>query len=400
MPAKMYYDQDADLVAAQGEDDRGDRLRQPGPCPGAEPPRFGLRRCDRPAAGLGRITIWPCATASSPSRPPKPPRPATWSTSCCPTRCRAISTPATSSRTSAPATCLLCSHGFNIHFGQVVPPEGVDSALVAPKGPGHLVRSEFVKGGGVPCLIATGDNCSPGGKALALAYAKGIGGTRARRLADDVRRGDRDRPVRRAGRPLRRRQRPGEDGLRDPDRGRLPARERLFRVPARAQADRRPDVSGRPQLHARTASPTRPSTATTPAARASSTRRPAPRCRRSSRRSSPASSPASGSSRTAPIAPSSTRPSASSASTPSSRSARGSAASCPGSTPRRSDQKRPVPTKWAGPGLVSRLHPSSGLPEDFDGRRYSSEVRPQNAWAGNGRGTEPPPTTADLAFLL
>src|SRR5437762_5381619 len=74
---------------------------------------------------------------------------------------------------------LLCSHGFNIHFGQVVPPEGVDCALVAPKGPGHLVRSEFVKGGGVPCLIATTEACSPAGKALALAYAKGIGGTRA-----------------------------------------------------------------------------------------------------------------------------------------------------------------------------------------------------------------------------
>ncbi|MFO0907695.1 MAG: ketol-acid reductoisomerase [Isosphaeraceae bacterium] len=54
-----------------------------------------------------------------------------------------------------PGNLLLCSHGFNIHFGQVVPPEGVDCALVAPKGPGHLVRSEFVKGGGVPCLIAT-----------------------------------------------------------------------------------------------------------------------------------------------------------------------------------------------------------------------------------------------------
>ena len=58
------------------------------------------------------------------------------------------------------------------------PAPGVDSALVAPKGPGHLVRSEYVKGGGVPCLIATGDGCTPQGKALALAYAKGIGGTR------------------------------------------------------------------------------------------------------------------------------------------------------------------------------------------------------------------------------
>jgi len=78
-----------------------------------------------------------------------------------------------------PGNLLLCSHGFNIHFNQVVPPDGVDSALIAPKGPGHLVRSEFVKGGAVPCLIAPSDNCSPQGKALALAYAKGIGGTRA-----------------------------------------------------------------------------------------------------------------------------------------------------------------------------------------------------------------------------
>ena len=77
-----------------------------------------------------------------------------------------------------PGDLLLCSHGFNIHFGQVVPPQGVDSALIAPKGPGHLVRSEYVRGGGVPCLMASGDGCSPEGKALALAYAKGIGGTR------------------------------------------------------------------------------------------------------------------------------------------------------------------------------------------------------------------------------
>jgi ketol-acid reductoisomerase len=73
---------------------------------------------------------------------------------------------------------LMCSHGFNIHFGQVIPPEGVDSALVAPKGPGHLVRSEYVKGAGVPCLIALGKGASDQSRRLALAYAKGIGGTR------------------------------------------------------------------------------------------------------------------------------------------------------------------------------------------------------------------------------
>ena len=77
-----------------------------------------------------------------------------------------------------PGNLLLVSHGFNVHFGQVVAPKGVNSALVAPKGPGHLVRSEFVKGGGVPCLIAFGDECSEAGKGVALAYAKGIGGTR------------------------------------------------------------------------------------------------------------------------------------------------------------------------------------------------------------------------------
>ena len=77
-----------------------------------------------------------------------------------------------------PGDLLLCSHGFNIHFGQVVPPQGVDAALVAPKGPGHLVRSEFKRGGGVPCLIAYGATASEQSKRVALAYAKGIGGTR------------------------------------------------------------------------------------------------------------------------------------------------------------------------------------------------------------------------------
>jgi ketol-acid reductoisomerase len=77
-----------------------------------------------------------------------------------------------------PGNLLMCSHGFNIHFGQVVPPQGVDAALVAPKGPGHLVRSEYVKGGGVPSLIAMYPGSSDSSKQLALAYAKGIGGTR------------------------------------------------------------------------------------------------------------------------------------------------------------------------------------------------------------------------------
>ncbi|MDI6736172.1 MAG: ketol-acid reductoisomerase [bacterium] len=71
------------------------------------------------------------------------------------------------------------SHGFNIHFGQIVPPKEVDVIMVAPKGPGRLVRQVFVQGGGVPNLIAVYQDASGAAKQLGLAYAKGIGGTRA-----------------------------------------------------------------------------------------------------------------------------------------------------------------------------------------------------------------------------
>ena len=74
---------------------------------------------------------------------------------------------------------LAFGHGFNIHFKQVVPPAGVNVFMVAPKGPGHLVRSEFQKGRGVPCLLAIHQDPSQTTKAVGLAYAKGIGGTRA-----------------------------------------------------------------------------------------------------------------------------------------------------------------------------------------------------------------------------
>jgi ketol-acid reductoisomerase len=78
----------------------------------------------------------------------------------------------------SPGDVLMCSHGFNLHFEQIVPPQGVNSLLVAPKGPGHLVRSEFERGGGVPALVAVGEGSSEETLAIGLAYAKGIGGTR------------------------------------------------------------------------------------------------------------------------------------------------------------------------------------------------------------------------------
>ncbi len=74
---------------------------------------------------------------------------------------------------------LLFAHGFNIHFGQIIPPAEVDVIMVAPKGPGHLVRRTFTEGGGVPALIAVQQNASGQARETALAYAKGIGGTRA-----------------------------------------------------------------------------------------------------------------------------------------------------------------------------------------------------------------------------
>ncbi len=74
---------------------------------------------------------------------------------------------------------LFFGHGFNIRFGYISPPSNVDVAMVAPKGPGHLVRREFSDGRGVPCLVAVEQDPSGNGLALALSYAKGIGGTRA-----------------------------------------------------------------------------------------------------------------------------------------------------------------------------------------------------------------------------
>jgi len=78
-----------------------------------------------------------------------------------------------------PGKTLLFSHGFNIHFGQIVPDPKVDVIMVAPKGPGHLVRSEYEKDAGVPCLVAVEQDASGKALATALAYAKGIGATRA-----------------------------------------------------------------------------------------------------------------------------------------------------------------------------------------------------------------------------
>jgi ketol-acid reductoisomerase len=117
---------------------------------------------------------------------------------------------------------LLFAHGFNIHFKQIKPRKDLDVVLIAPKGPGDLVRRQFQQGRGVPCLIAVAQDTS-----------KRRHRRNARRSARDLLcRGDRDGPVRRAGGVVRRRHGTGGEGLRDPGRGRVSASGGLLRVPA------------------------------------------------------------------------------------------------------------------------------------------------------------------------
>jgi ketol-acid reductoisomerase len=78
-----------------------------------------------------------------------------------------------------PGKCLAFSHGFSIHYGFIRPPGDVNVLMVAPKGPGHLVRSEYLRGAGVPCLLAVGQDPTGDTRALGLAYASAIGGGRA-----------------------------------------------------------------------------------------------------------------------------------------------------------------------------------------------------------------------------
>ena len=78
-----------------------------------------------------------------------------------------------------PGSALAFAHGLNIHFGLIEPPADIDVIMIAPKGPGHTVRSEYQKGGGVPCLIAVHQDASGDAHQLALSYASGVGGGRS-----------------------------------------------------------------------------------------------------------------------------------------------------------------------------------------------------------------------------
>ena len=155
----------------------------------------------------------------------------------------------TSSRNIKQGASLAFAHGFNVHYGQVVPRADLDVWMVAPKAPGHTVRSTYTQGGGVPHLIAVHADKSGKARDLALQLRRGQRRRQGRRHRDQLPRRDRDRPVRRAGRAVRRHRRADQGRLRDAGRGRLRARDGLLRVPARAQADRRPDLRGRHRQH-------------------------------------------------------------------------------------------------------------------------------------------------------
>ena len=177
--AEMFYDDDADLSVIQGKKvavigygsqghahalnlrDSGVDVRV-GLAEGSKSPRQGRGR--GPDREVRRRTRSRRPTSSSSSRP---------------TRCSARSTPSEIQPNLKEGAALLFGHGFNIRFGYIKPEAGSDVVMVAPKGPGHLVRREYVDGRGVPVLLAVEQDASGRAWELAKSYAKAIGGLRA-----------------------------------------------------------------------------------------------------------------------------------------------------------------------------------------------------------------------------
>ena len=110
---------------------------------------------------------------------------------------------------------LMFAHGFNIHFGCIVPPKIVDVTMIAPKAPGHTVRSEYQAGKGTPCLVAVYQDATGKAQDMALAYGCWHRRRKSWRSGDHLPYRDRDRPVRRAGSSVRRRMRSDAGWLRD-----------------------------------------------------------------------------------------------------------------------------------------------------------------------------------------
>ena len=145
---------------------------------------------------------------------------------------------------------LMFAHGFNIRFGTVKPSKDIDVTMIAPKAPGHRVRELFVEGGGTPALIAVEQDATGNAKALALSYAKGIGVTRAGVIETTFTEETETDLFGEQAILCGGHERARQGRLRDAGQGRLSAGGRVLRVPPRAEAHRRSDVSRRHQLHA------------------------------------------------------------------------------------------------------------------------------------------------------
>ena len=218
--ANVYYEKDADRSPHRRPQGGDHRLRLAGPRPRAQPEGLGRRRARRPARGLvvggqGRGGRPPGAVDRRRHRRGRPDHdPAA--------RHRAEGDlrrahRAEPERRATPSSSPTASTSAST---QVMPPADVDVAMVAPKGPGHLVRRTYTEGGGVPCLIAVDAGRRRQGPRPRPVLRRRHRRHPGRRARDHLRRGDRDRPLRRAGRAVRRPHRPRAGRLRDARRGR------------------------------------------------------------------------------------------------------------------------------------------------------------------------------------
>jgi ketol-acid reductoisomerase len=133
-----------------------------------------------------------------------------------------------------PGAALAFAHGLNVHFGLIEPRADVDVIMVAPKGPGHTVRGEYVKGGGVPCLSPS-TRTPPATPMTSRCPMPRAWAAAVRASSKPTSRKRRNRPVRRTGRAVRRRDPPDPGRFRNPGRSRLRSGNGLFRMPARTK---------------------------------------------------------------------------------------------------------------------------------------------------------------------
>ena len=148
-----------------------------------------------------------------------------------------------------PGAALAFAHGLNVHFNLLDPRSDIDVFMIAPKGPGHTVRSEYQRGGGVPCLVAVAQDTLRQRARDSPVLRQRHRRRPRRHHRDHVQGRVRDRPVRRAGRAMRRPGGADQGRVRDAGGSRLRARDGVFRMPARGEADRGPDLRGRHRQH-------------------------------------------------------------------------------------------------------------------------------------------------------